>query len=91
MLELQQQFVLDFVILCRSWIDDPPTWSHGSRAFNAFSKAILRLASWDFHARCMMDVRSNTNPPHRDAAEKLTIYISPSWDEGLDIRYRVVI
>lgn len=47
-MELQQQFFLDFVFLWRSWIDDPMTWNYGSHVFNAFIKAILCLASWDF-------------------------------------------
>ncbi|CAI7659072.1 unnamed protein product [Penicillium glandicola] len=55
-LELQQQFFLDFVFLWRSWIDDPMTWHYGSRVFNAFSKAILCLASWDFEASHDCDV-----------------------------------
>lgn len=48
MIELQQQFFLDFIFLWRSWIGDPITWHYGSRVFNAFNRAILRLASWDF-------------------------------------------
>lgn len=56
MLELQQQFFLDFVFLWRSWIDDPITWRYGSRVFNAFSRAILRLASWDFEVSYDCDV-----------------------------------
>ncbi|CAG8121876.1 unnamed protein product [Penicillium nalgiovense] len=49
MIELQQQFFLDFIFLWRSWIDDPITWHYGSRVFNAFSRAILRLiSSWQF-------------------------------------------
>ncbi|OQE91273.1 hypothetical protein PENNAL_c0010G07453, partial [Penicillium nalgiovense] len=56
MIELQQQFFLDFIFLWRSWIDDPITWHYGSRVFNAFSRAILRLASWDFEVSYDCDV-----------------------------------
>ncbi|KAJ5180028.1 hypothetical protein N7492_003238 [Penicillium capsulatum] len=56
MLELQQQFFLDFVFLWRSWIDDPITWNHESPVFKAFSRAILRLASWDFEVSYDCDV-----------------------------------
>lgn len=56
MLELQHQFFLDFTFLWRSWIDDPITWHYGSRVFNAFSRAILRLASWDFEVSYDCDV-----------------------------------
>ncbi|KAJ5528812.1 Zinc finger FYVE/PHD-type [Penicillium freii] len=56
MLELQHQFFLDFTFLWRSWIDDPITWRYGSRVFNAFSRAILRFASWDFEVSYDCDV-----------------------------------
>lgn len=56
MIELQQQFFLDFIFLWRSWIDDPITWHYGSRVFNAFNRAILRLASWDFEVSYDCDV-----------------------------------
>ncbi|KAJ5355925.1 Zinc finger FYVE/PHD-type [Penicillium concentricum] len=56
MLELQQQFFLDFVYLWRTWIDDPITWHYGSRVFKAFSRAILCLASWDFEVSYNCDV-----------------------------------
>ncbi|KGO41812.1 Zinc finger, FYVE/PHD-type [Penicillium expansum] len=55
--ELQQQFFLDFVFLWRSWIGDPMTWRYGSRVFNAFARAILCLASWDF------EVSYDCDPP----------------------------
>lgn len=56
MMELQQQFFLDFVFLWRSWIGDLITWNYGSRVFNAFSNAILRLASFDFEVSADCDV-----------------------------------
>lgn len=61
MMELQQQLFLDFVFLWRSWIDDPITWHYGSRVFNAFSRAILCLASWDFEVSYNCDVPLPTN------------------------------
>ena len=61
MVELQQQFFIDFMFLWRSWIDDPMTWHYGSRVFNAISRAILRLAAWDFEVSYDCDVHLPIN------------------------------
>lgn len=72
MTELSQLFFIDFVSMWRPWIGDPMSWYYGSPVFNCISRALLRLASWDFEVLYTDDAPlpvSNSSIPAWDFPE----------------------